>query len=501
MLDDLDMNRVLSDEEYESVIDALKHQMGGLQREVRAAQRPVILLFEGWNASGIAQLCNHLARTLDPRGAVFYSTMRPTREEKAKPFLWRFWRKIPAKGQYVIFDRSWYSRMFSEQIDQISGENGGYAYGPVRSFERQLIDDGTILIKFFLHISKGEQKKRFNNLENDPCLGVYLEANDWNPNFHYKKYLPLIERTLVQTDNPCAPWTIVEANDRNYAIVKVYRTIIRRIQAELAGGVCAVSPSESESGTSLNAVYSRHPLVEPIDFLSAVDLTSALSDDEYRKKKQQCRKRLRDIQYELYRKKIPLVILYEGWDAAGKGGNIARLTHSLNPRGYRVIPVGAPRGDEENYHYFRRFYADLPREGFITIFDRSWYGRVMVERIEGFCTPEEWSRAYREINEFEASLLDWGAIVVKFWLQIDRDEQLSRFHEREQVPYKRWKITPEDWRNREKWELYRDAVNEMIAKTSPPEAPWTLVPANNKHYARIYALQTIIGAAEERLNT
>lgn len=495
MLEELDMDRNLSGTEYDEIIDSLKNEMGELQRRIRAAQIPVILLFEGWNASGIAQLCNHLHRTLDPRGAVFHSTIRPNREESSKPFLWRFWTKIPRNGQYVIFDRSWYSRMFSERIDQISGENGGDAFGPINSFERQLIDDGTILIKMFLHISKSEQKKRFDDLDDDPCLGVYLKANDWNPNYQYKKYLPLMERTFVQTNTPYAPWTIVEANDRKYSIVKVYQSIIGRLRAVLEERGCA------DSGTSAPApaVSPRSVPIEPVDVLSSADLALSLDKDAYHKRMQKCRKRLRDIQYRLYRRQVPLIILYEGWDAAGKGGNIVRLTRCFNPRGFQVIPVGAPDDHDADFHYLRRFYRKLPREGHIAVFDRSWYGRVMVERVEGFCTADEWGRAYREINEMEATLVDWGAIIVKFWLHIDRDVQLERFHEREHVPYKRWKLTPDDWRNREKWDQYETAVNEMLVKTSPPEAPWTVISANNKYYARIQAMETVIAAAEARL--
>jgi polyphosphate kinase 2 (PPK2 family) len=198
-------------------------------------------------------------------------------------------------------------------------------------------------------------------------------------------------------------------------------------------------------------------------------------------------------------KRIPVVIAYEGWDAAGKGGNIRRLTEHLDPRGYEVVPIAAPNDIELAHHYLWRFWREVPKAGHITIFDRTWYGRVLVERVEGFCTVTDWRRAYREINEMERHLTAFGTVLCKFWLQIDRKEQLRRFREREAIAYKKWKITDEDWRNRRKWKAYQAAVEEMLARTSTPHAPWTIVESNCKWYARIKVLDTVIDAIKKAL--
>jgi polyphosphate kinase 2 (PPK2 family) len=233
--------------------------------------------------------------------------------------------------------------------------------------------------------------------------------------------------------------------------------------------------------------------------LEKIDLSVKLDKDEYTKQLIQYQLRLRALAYQIYVQKRPAVLVYEGWDAAGKGGNIKRLTEKLDPRGYVVYPIAAPAGEDKTHHYLYRFWRRLPERGQIAIFDRSWYGRVMVERIEGFCTEDEWKRAYREINSFERQLIDFGTILVKFWIHISQEEQLARFEQREKTAYKAWKLTDEDWRNREKWNLYREAVEEMLVKTSTISAPWTVIPGNDKWYARVKALKTVAEVWEREL--
>ena len=234
--------------------------------------------------------------------------------------------------------------------------------------------------------------------------------------------------------------------------------------------------------------------------LSSISLDDkTLTDEEYDDKLEKLQSRLKELHYELYRKKIPVIIAYEGWDAAGKGGNIKRITAALDPRGYEVHPIASPEPHEKARHFLWRFWTRLPKDGHIAIFDRTWYGRVMVERLEGFCSENDWKRAYNEINEFEKELVDWGAVVIKFWVQIDKDTQLARFTERQNTPEKQWKITDEDWRNREKWDLYESAIDEMIKKTSTTFAPWYVLESNDKKYARIKALETVIECIERKL--
>lgn len=233
--------------------------------------------------------------------------------------------------------------------------------------------------------------------------------------------------------------------------------------------------------------------------LERLDLSLSMSRKEYDKWLKLLQADLHQLGFQVYQQKVPVVIVFEGQDAAGKGGTIKRLTEKIDPRGYVVWPIAAPSGEDKQHHYLYRFWRRLPEQGQIAIFDRSWYGRVLVERLEGFCSEDAWKRAYSEINQFERQMTDFGAIIFKFWMHISKDEQLRRFKEREQINYKSWKITDEDWRNRSKWEDYINAAEEMILKTSTPNAPWTLVEANDKLYARIKVLRTVAEKLHGRL--
>ncbi len=233
--------------------------------------------------------------------------------------------------------------------------------------------------------------------------------------------------------------------------------------------------------------------------LSTLDNSLTLSQEEYERSLVKYQVALSRLAYQVYVQQRPVIIVYEGWDAAGKGGAIRRVTEKLDPRGFVVYPIAAPKGDEATHHYLWRFWNRLPETGQIAIFDRSWFGRVMVERIEGFCTEAEWKRAYREINYFERQLVDFGTILFKFWLHIDRDEQLRRFEARATDKLRSWKLTDEDWRNREKWPLYEEAVNEMLLKTSTIAAPWTVVEGNSKWYARVKILKTLVDKLSQEL--
>jgi polyphosphate kinase 2 (PPK2 family) len=234
--------------------------------------------------------------------------------------------------------------------------------------------------------------------------------------------------------------------------------------------------------------------------LETVDLSKKLSPDEYRVRLIKAQVRLSQLGFQVYKQQRPVIMAFEGWDAAGKGGAIRRVTERLDPRGYVVHAISAPKGDDAEHHYLWRFWRRLPEAGQIAIFDRTWYGRVMVERIEGFCSEEEWRRAYREINEFERQLVDFGMILVKFWLHIGQEEQLARFEQRQNTPYKAWKLTEEDWRNRQKWEPYVEAVEDMLLKTSTTAAPWAVVPANDKLYSRVFVLETVVNSLESKLD-
>ncbi len=419
--------------------------------------------------------------------------------------MWRFWNKLPAAGDWAIFDRSWYRHVLEDYLEGAVGKHEVLqARDDIRQFEQQLADSGAVIVKFWLHISKREQKKRFKQLLASPATAWKIGKAERRQHRHYDQWLPAVEEMIVQTNSVAAPWTIVEATQRRFARLTVFRTLIAAVRQAIGSprpDRCAV-PGEGQ-GVGADAPSVTLPPL-PVDagtpagtILDRVDLSLSLDREAYEAQRDEFNERLSTAEHELYIKRIPAVICYEGWDAGGKGGNIKRLTQGLDPRGYEVVPIAAPTKEEKAHHYLWRFWRGIPKAGHITIFDRTWYGRVLVERVEGFCSEADWKRAYDEINQFERQLVDFGAVLVKFWLQIDAAEQLRRFQERQNTPYKQWKITDEDWRNREKRPAYEPAVVEMLRRTSTPHAPWTILEANCKYYARIKALRTVAEALEK----
>ena len=398
--------------------------------------------------------------------------------------------------QYLLNEEG--SQIVGERNINISGykklskEERNLAYQEINTFERTLTDDGAVLIKLFLHISKKDQKKRFEKLLESKETAWRVSREDLERNKNYDGYKSILENMLEQTETEYAPWTIVEATDKKYATAKIYATVIHQLEEALKKRTVQKEEKQTEKQEKKQKLFEA-------SVLSNADLSCSYTKEEYKERLQKLQKKIAVLHSELYRRRIPVVLGFEGWDAGGKGGAIKRLTEFMDPRGYVVNPTAAPTEVEKNHHYLWRFWQNMPKAGHIAIFDRTWYGRVMVERIEGFCTKEEWQRAYREINDMEAHLANSGAIVMKFWMQIDKDEQERRFKERMENPEKQWKITDEDWRNREKWEQYEEAVNEMIIKTSTSYAPWTIVEGNCKYYARIKVLETVVNEIEKRL--
>ena len=379
----------------------------------------------------------------------------------------------------------------------------------IREFERQLTDDGLVLIKFWMHISKKEQRRRLEDIKADRYESWRVTRQNWQRNRSYKDCGQAAEEMLATTSTANAPWILVEATHRFYRRVRVFDSTLgalRRAVLErglLAGGsgpgeILQTSP-QPVIPPEMRARAEQVELEGPPKLLERVDLSKRLSRNEYEEKLSSKQERLRELELECYRQRVGVVIVYEGWDAAGKGGNIKRLTQELDPRGYEVIPISAPDATEKAHHYLWRFWKQLPKAGHIAIFDRSWYGRVLVERVEGFATETEWRRSYQEINQFERHITYSGAVLVKFWLHLSPEEQLRRFKEREAIPHKMYKITAEDWRNRTRWNAYRAAVAEMLERTSTSYGPWTVVEAEDKLWARIKTLSTLIEALEARL--
>ncbi|QDR80001.1 polyphosphate:AMP phosphotransferase [Sporomusa termitida] len=499
MLEKVDLQKKIAKAEYKEMIGGLRERLGALQRQARDLGIPVLILFEGWDAAGKGTLINELILSLDPRGFNVYSIGEPNEDAVKRPYFWRFWNKTPQRGRIVVLDRSWYTKTLADRVAKGGTDYSGQdAYHDSRAFERQLADDGTLIIKLFLHISEREQRKRLERLEQDPATAWRVTATDWEHHRQYNDFLLATEEMMQQTDTACAAWTIIEAHDRRYATLKIIATVSGALEKQLAMLAAAEQEKNDRPSDLLLSAWTL-PKIFTSSILDGVDLTKTLKAAEYENFMKLYQTRVRELEHLIYSNRIPVMIVLEGWDAAGKGGTIRRLTQNMDPRGYTVIPTGAPTAEEQAHHYLWRFWRNVPKAGHIAIFDRSWYGRVLVERVEGYCRDKDWRRAYREINEMEAQWGSFGAVMIKFWLHIDKDEQQRRFEERLANPGKQWKITGEDWRNREKWELYEQAVDEMFFRTSTTYAPWTLVEANSKEYARKKVMQTVIEAIESKL--
>lgn len=392
----------------------------------------------------------------------------------------------------AVYYRSWYylknEYTFDRDAEQVKRINTSYRH--INAFEKQLTDDNYVLLKFFVHVSEKQLKANVQKAEKTYGKGWNKVSESDDDFVDYQRYLEIYEKMFIDSDRPNAHWYLIAGDDTRFAEVSIFDVIVQRLELALA---------EAEARRQKAGQQLVLPRTEIYDVLSKVDLSKEVAKAEYKEKLDKYQSKLSVLQYEMYKKGIPSVFGFEGWDAGGKGGAIRRLTAALDPLGYSVNPVAAPNVVEKSFNYLWRFWTRFPKQGEIAIFDRTWYGRVMVERIEGFATQDEWGRAYAEINEMEAQWAEYGTVIGKFWLQIDKDEQYKRFKEREQNPNKEWKITDEDWRNREKWDAYEAAVNEMLVRTSTDYAPWTIVEGNNKYYARLKVLKTVIEMFEKRL--
>ena len=477
------------EEELKARLKAAREKLAGQQTLIKEHKLPVLVLVEGWGTAGKGSVIGQMIRNIDPRFFKVAPMDQPTEEEKRKPFLCRYFTKIPEAGKFMFLDSGW---MDEVTRNRVHGEMDQKTYeqriDSIRRFERQLTDNGYLVMKFFCHISEKEQKKRIEDLVEDIDTRWRVSENDKWQNKHYEKCLEVFDRYMEDTNNPSAPWYVIDAKSKKWAELQALEILTQGIEIALQNQSLAVP--------LLQNVF---PL-EKVPKLSEIPLENkSLSDEEYKEELARLQNHLKELHNRLYRKKVPVVIVYEGWDAAGKGGNIKRITEALDPRGFEVQPIASPEPHEKARHYLWRFWMRLPKTGHIAIFDRSWYGRVMVERLEGFCSENDWKRAYNEMNEFEKELHDWGAVIIKFWVQIDKDTQLARFTDRQNTPEKQWKITDEDWRNREKWDEYEVAVNEMIQKTSTTFAPWHILESVDKKYARIKALKIVIEELEKVL--
>ncbi|MCR5748097.1 MAG: polyphosphate:AMP phosphotransferase [Lachnospiraceae bacterium] len=465
-----------------------RNELAGRQLVIKNEGLPVVVILEGWSASGKGSVLGEVIKYMDPRFFRVYNMDVTSEDEKRHPFLYRHAIRMPMKGQFSFFDGGVMDEVTYEYLTgEISEKEYDRKVDSIIHYERQLRDNGYLVLKFFLKVSEKEQKERLDKLLDSKNTRWRVNKKDLWQNKNYKKCKKVYEDYIKKTDSKACPWHVIKADDRDQVELIVANTIISGIDAAIK------NPWKAELCDN-SYKMSKYKKLSDIKLKGKV-----LDDAEYKKKLKKLQKELSGLHNKLYRKKIPVIIAYEGWDAAGKGGNIKRVASALDPRGYEVFPIASPTSEEKNRHFLWRFYNRLPKTGHIAIFDRTWYGRVMVERLEGFCSENDWKRAYNEINEFEKDLTDWGAIVIKFWVQIDKDTQLERFTLRQNTPEKQWKITDEDWRNREKWDLYEKAVDEMIKKTGTGFAPWHVLESNDKKYARIKALEIIISEIKKRL--
>lgn len=476
-------------EELKRRLKAAQEKLGLQQMQLKDKKLPVLVLIEGWGAAGKGSAIGQIIKNIDPRFFKVFSMNDPTPEEKRRPFLCRYFEKIPEAGKFTFLDSGWMDEITKGRLHGgLSDEGYASRIESIRRFERQLTDNGYLVLKFFFHISEKEQKKRIERLQSSKDTAWRVSQGDLWQNRHYAKCLEVFDRYLDDTNASSAPWYLIDSENKKYAELQVLETLCTGIETALHNESLAVP-----------LLQNTFPM-KKMPRLREVSLKKTISDKEYKEQLQKLQKKLSQLHYRLYRKRVPVIIVYEGQDAAGKGGNIKRLTGALDPRGFEVHPIASPEPHEKARHYLWRFWTRLPKDGHIAIFDRSWYGRVMVERLEGFCSENDWQRAYYEMNEFEQELHNWGAVILKFWVQIDKDTQLARFTDRQNTPSKQWKITDEDWRNREKWDEYEVAVDEMLQKTSTTYAPWHILESVDKKYARIKALKIVVEALEKALD-
>jgi len=483
VLEVCEVGNKISKEDYDAAIPDLRVGLINAQYDLRDANFPVIIWIAGDDRLAANELVNRLNEWMDSRFAETRVFADPTEEEAQRPQVWRLWRSLPPKGRASFF----VGGLMRAAIQRAEGEMDEPQFSTwvrhIANMQSELVVDGALILKYFLHTPAKVQKKKLKEAKQDPLAGWQVDKRDWAALDTLGPVLPIAERILRETSGPGAPWNIIEATDARYRDITVASSILGALTARLAEANQHRGPALAES------VFSDVDTTSNV--LSGVDLTQTLSREEYRTQLAKEQAKLKKLALEARKRGVSTVLALEGWDAAGKGGVIRRITQGLEAGDYRVIPVAAPTEEERKYHYLWRFWRDLPAAGKFVIFDRTWYGRVLVERLEGFAKPAEWQRAFDEINDFESQIAEHGSYVAKFWMHVSPEEQLARFKAREDTPYKKHKITEEDYRNRERWDEYVQAVDQMVLRTTSDLAQWHVIPANNKQFARVATLKAI----------
>jgi len=492
MFESAELGHSIDKKSYTKIVPTLRADLLDAQYDLKQSGRfPVIILVNGVDGAGKGETVNLLNEWMDPRFIETHAFGDLTDEERERPPMWCFWRALPPRGKIGILFGNWYADPIARHaMGKIKLAELDWHLAEINRFEKMLADEGALIFKFWFHLSRDAQRKRLKALEKDPKTRWRITADDWRAYKHYDAQIEVSQHTLRQTSQGYAPWTVVDGSDERYRSVTVGTVLLESIRKRLAW--------EGDTTRRITAA----PIVQPIDrsnLLNQLDLSRRIGKKRYAEELETWQGRLNLLSRHPKFSQLSLIVVFEGNDAAGKGGAIRRITGALDARHYRIVPVAAPSEEERAQPYLWRFWRRVPRLGQITIFDRSWYGRVLVERVEGYCSEPDWMRAYAEINDFEEQLTVAGAVVLKFWLAISAEEQLRRFKGREETRFKRFKITEDDWRNRDKWPLYEAAVCHMVDRTSTEVAPWTLVEANDKNHARIKILKTLCERLEAAL--
>ncbi|HEX9194517.1 MAG TPA: polyphosphate:AMP phosphotransferase [Azonexus sp.] len=491
MFESAELGHAIDREVFRKEVPKLRAALLDVQYDVLEKKGfPVVILVSGVDGSGKGETINLLYSWMDPRHISTLAFSAPSDEERAHPYMWRYWRALPPKGKIGIFAGSWYSQPIADRIvGKMRRSEMDDRLDEINRFEAMLVNEGALVLKFWFHLSKDGQKQRLKALESNPHTAWRVTKESYERLKTYGKLQQVAGHVLRVTNTAKAPWIIVEGTDDNYRSLTVGRIVLDAMRHRLQQG--------------LQQVPVAPPIIQAIDHktvLSELDLTKRLAKKDYERELAKYQSRLSELmRAPRFVGKRSLVVVFEGPDAAGKGGAIRRIAAAIDARQYQIVSIAAPTEEERAQPYLWRFWRHIPRTGRLAIFDRSWYGRVLVERVEGFCTEADWLRAYAEINDFEHQLTGAGVVVVKFWLHISPEEQLRRFKEREATDFKRFKITEEDWRNREKWDAYDAAVCDMVDRTSTGLAPWALVEANDKNFARVKVMQTVCERLEEAL--
>ncbi len=498
MFHTVSLGRTVGKEEFLERVPALRQGLLLQQSRLRDADFPVICLFAGVDGAGKLATTNLLNEWMDPRLLVTRAYSEPSDEESERPAFWRFWRDLPPRGRVGLFLSAWYSAPLVSHVRTGDDKTLHRFLDEIVDLEQMLVADGALILKFWMHLDRRGQEKRFARLKKDP-LQAWRVTEQGRANLEqYDRFIASAETIIHRTSTGTAPWHLVEGTDHRYRSLHVAGILHGALEARLSERAL-VAPTGPPPADAAPAPPVTPPSSDSRTLFDTLDLSVTLEQDDYKRRLKEARERMGLLHRRARERGISTLLVFEGMDAAGKGGAIRRITSALDARDCQVIPIAAPTDEERGHHYLWRFWRHLPRAGRLTVFDRSWYGRVLVERLEGYATEAEWRRAFAEIRTFEGELTDSGIVLLKFWLHISPDEQLRRFEERKATPWKAWKLTDEDWRNRARWTEYERAAHDMIERTSTRNAPWIVVEAVDKRYARVKTIEAVCERLERAL--